>query len=480
MSKQLAISATMAVTFALSMAAQTFAGQTYTREEAIKVALENSSEVKSAEEDLVKTNAKVDEGYGSAYPSIDLSATVTRIFGLDDVKKSSDLTDAAKQMAMGSVPDADGVNHPMANAYDQQVIGPALDGLLYGMKSQGYRWQSSVGITATQVLYAGGKVGTAIEIAKVAKTTSEIALDDAKSKVRYSVDEAFDNVIILDSSVVITEESIALLQTAVDLATQSYQSGLGKELDVVRAQLELDNLKSTLEDLKKKQVLARNAILNTMGMPYDADVKFVGDFRNPENFTMPDTAMANVLKRRKEIAQLKAAEEINSKLVDIQEGDYKPTVALVAGIQYKNNQNEFYKWDAPDWDENINKYIALNVSINLFNGKKTVSGVAQAKSDLRSIQLQRETAERGFRLQIESCVSALENATQQIEMKKRSLELSQKNYDLTEAAYKVGRETQINYLTANNSLRQAKLAYTQAIKEWNTAYNALLQATGEY
>lgn len=476
MSRQLAISATLAATFALGMAAQTFAGQTYTREEAINVALENSSDVKSAEESLKKTNAQVDEGYGNAYPSIDLSATVTRIFGLDDVKKSTVLSDAAGLMAMGQ--DANG--HPLANAFDTQVIAPAMDGLIYGMSRQGYRWQSSVGLTATQVLYAGGKVGTGIEIAKTAKLNSEIALENAKSNVRFSVEEAFDNVIILDSSVVITEESIALLETAVELATQSYKSGLGTELDMVRAQLELDNLKSTLEDLKKKQVLARNAILNTMGLPYDAEVKFVGDFRSPENASMPDTAMANVLKRRKEIAQLKAAEEINNKLVDIQKGDYKPTVALQAGIKYSNNQNEFYKWDAPDWDENINKYVALSVTMNLFNGNKTRSGVAQAKSDLRSIQLQRETAERGFRLQVESCVSNLENATQQIEMKKRSLELSQKNYDLTEAAYKVGRETQINYLTANNSLRQAKLAYTQAIKEWNTAYNALLQATGEY
>lgn len=451
---------------ALSMALPAMAGQTYTREEAVKIAMEKSSDIKAAEEDLIKTNAQVDEGYGNAYPSIDFSATVTRIFGLDDVKKSTDLTNAAKQMN--------------ADAFSQNVMAPAVDGLITGMKSQGYRWQSSVGLTATQVLYAGGKVGTGIEIAKTSKLNSEIALENAKNNVRYSVEEAFDDVIILDSSVVITEESISLLQTAVDLATQSYQSGLGKELDVVRAQLELDNLKSTLEDLKKKQVLARNKILNIMGLPFDAEVKFVGDFRNPENAVMPDTAMANVLQRRKEIAQLKVAEEINAKLVDVQEGDYKPTVALVAGITYKNNQNEFYKWDAPDWDDNINKYIALNVSMNLFNGKKTVSGVAQAKSDLRAIQLKRETAERGFRLQIESCVSTLENATKQIEMKKRSLELSQKNFDLTEAAYKVGRETQINYLTANNSLRQAKLAYTQAIKEWNTAYNALLQATGEY
>jgi len=478
MSKHFAITVPMAVTIALSMAAQTFAGQTFTREQALEIALKRAPSVKSAEEDLVKTNAQVDEGYGNAYPSIDLSATVTRIFGLDDVKKGSDLTDAAKGMAGAT--DEDGNSLGLANKYDTDVIGPAMDNLIYGMKSQGYRWQSSVGITATQVLYAGGKVGTGISIAKTAKLNSEIALEKAKNDIRYDINEAFDNVIILDSSVVFTEESISLLQTAVDLATQSYQSGLGTELDMVRAQLEMDNVKSTLEDLKKKQILARNKILNLLGMPYDADVKFVGEFRSPENFVMPDTSIENVLKRRKEIAQLKAAEEIKSKLVEIEEGDYKPTVVLIAGIKYTNNKNEFYNWDAPDWDENINKYIALNLTMNLFKGNQTKSSVAQAKSDLRSIQHQRETVELGFHLQVEACVSTLETATQQIEIKKRSLNLAQRNLELTEAAYKLGRDTQVNYLAANNSLRKAQLEYTTAIKDWNNAYNALLQATGEY
>ena len=61
----------------------------YTRDEAIKTAMENSSDIKSAEEDLVSANSQVDAGYGNAYPSIDLNATVTRIFGLDDVKKNN-------------------------------------------------------------------------------------------------------------------------------------------------------------------------------------------------------------------------------------------------------------------------------------------------------------------------------------------------------------------------------------------------------
>ena len=461
---------------ALTVVLPSWAGKTYTREEALNIALEKSSDVKSAEEDLKSANSQVTAGYGNAYPSIDLNATVTRIFGLDDVKQSSDLTDAATQMAQGK--DAEG--HPMANAYDQQVIGPAVDGLLYGMKSQGYRWQSSVGITATQVLYAEGKVGVGIEIAKAYKRINEVNLENKKAQVRYDVNNAFDQLIYLDSAIKILYASKDLLQENLNFVDQSLKSGLATELDLIRVQLSMDQLTSSIASTEKKRVLARNALLNTMGLEWETDVQFQGDLRDPaEGYSFPDTAMANVKKRRKELVMLEETEHMKNLNVEIEQGGYKPTIVLLGGLKYANNKNKITEWDAPKWDK-LNKYVALNVSMNLFNGMKTREGVAQAKSSLRSTQIQKETAERGFRMQIESCVNTLEDANAQIEIAKRQIDLAQKNYDLTNEAYKLGRETQLNLLSAENSLRTAKLDYMSAIVEWNKAYNALLQATGEY
>ena len=461
---------------ALTVALPSWAGKTYTREEALNIALEKSSDVKSAEEDLKSANSQVTAGYGNAYPSIDLNATVTRIFGLDDVKQSTDLTDAATQMAQGK--DAEG--HPMANAYDQQVIGPAVDGLLYGMKSQGYRWQSSVGITATQVLYAEGKVGVGIEIAKAYKRINEVNLENKKAQVRYDVNNAFDQLIYLDSAIKILYASKDLLQENLNFVEQSKNSGLATELDLIRVQLSMDQLSSNIASTEKKRILARNALLNTMGLEWETDVNFQGDLRDPaEGYSFPDTAMANVKKRRKELVMLEETEHMKNLNVEIEQGGYKPTVVLLGGLKYANNKNKITEWDAPKWDK-LNKYVALNVSMNLFNGMKTREGVAQAKSSLRSTQIQKETAERGFRMQIESCVNTLDDANSQIEIAKRQIDLAQKNYDLTNEAYKLGRETQLNLLSAENSLRTAKLDYMSAIVEWNKAYNALLQATGEY
>ena len=459
---------------AIGLVAPTWAGTVYTREEAVKIALEKSTEVQSAQEDLVSTTSKVQGGYGAAYPSIDLNAKMTRIFGLDDVEKQSPMMDGFDKIQKG-YPD-----EPAPSRYDYAVAN-GLDGLVNQMAKQGYRWQTSVGLTATQVLYSGGKVGTGIEIAKSAKHVSEIALDNKKAEVRYNVEKAFNQLIFMDSSIVILEESIKLTQSYVDLAVNNQKSGLGTELDVIRAQLQLDELKSTLEKTNKTRVVARNNLLLTMGLPFEADVQFQGTLRSPEeSLPLPDTSMANVKKRRKELAQLEESEKIQSKLIDIEKGDYHPMVVLVGGLSYGNNQNSIKDWDAPDWDKNINKYIALSATMNLFNGMQTREKVTQAKSSLRSTQIQKESAERGFRLQIESCVNDLNDAEQQLGIKKRSVELAQKNQELTEASYTLGKETQLNLLEATMKLRNAKLNYMEAVLNWNNAYNALLQATGEY
>ncbi|SHK92198.1 outer membrane factor, OMF family [Fibrobacter sp. UWOV1] len=460
---------------ALSLAAPQWAGATtYTRDEAVKIALEKSSDVKTAEEEVISANSQVDAGYGNALPSIDLDATVTRIFGLDDVNNKKPIFNALNQTQSqlndGSEP----------SAYDYVNAG-AIDGLIYGMSQQGYRWQSSVGLTATQILYAQGKVGTGIEIAKAYRHVKEVNLENTKANVRYDVENAFDQLIFLDSSIVILYQSKDMLQENLDFVEQALKSGMATELDLIRIQLKMDQLNSQINSTEKKRVLARNALLNTMGLEWDSEVKFQGDLRDPlQGYTYPDTSMANVKKRRKELVMLEASEEMLQKNVSIEEGGYKPTLVLVGGLKYTNNKNHFYQWDAPDWDENINKYIALNLKLNLFNGMKTKEAVVQAKSDLRSTQIKKETAERGFRMQIESCANTLEDANSQLEIAKRQIDLAQKNYDLTNDSYKLGRETQLNLLTAENDLRTAKIGYMQAIVNWNQAYNALLQATGEY
>ena len=296
------------------------------------------------------------------------------------------------------------------------------------------------------------------------------------------MEKAFDQVIYLDSAVAIYEASIEQAKKHLDFVNQSFESGLVGELDRVRAELQVDELSSGLESTKKKQLLAKNALLNTMGLSWTADISFQGDLRDPASFTatLPDTSMAGIRKRRKELILLDASEEMRELNVKIEEGDYKPMVVLGGSISYAHGGNEWNDWKAPDWDENISKKVYLSVTMNLFNGMQTKENITMAKTDLRKAQIQKESAERGIRLEVESAVNSYEDAQKQITIRTRQVELAKRNLELTEAAYGVGKSPQLDLLDANLSLRNAKLDYMSAVVDWNTAYNALLKATGEY
>lgn len=451
----------------LLMAIPSWSSQIYTREEAIQIALEKSADIQEAEQSLKSATAQVDQAYGNAYPSIDLSMQYARTFGVPDVKNSTSVS---------------GMLDNTADMNDQILAG-TLDGLMYGLNAmKGFRWGTQVGLSANQILYAQGKVTTGTKIAKVYRRLSEVTLEQVKVQVRFSVEKSFDQMIHLDSSVIIYEASIEQAKKHLEFVNQGFASGLVGELDQVRAELQVDELTSGLESTKKKQVLARNALLNTMGLSWAADVLFKGDLRDPAAFSavMPDTSMAGVRKRRKELALLDAAQEMRDLNVKIEEGDYKPTVVVGGSIAYAHGGNRWNDWKAPDWEGNISKKVYLSVTMNLFNGMQTRENIAMAKADLRKAQIQQESAERGIRLEIESAMNSWEDAQKQILIRTRQVQLATRSLELTEAAYSVGKAPQLDMLDANISLRNAKLDYMSAVVDWNTAYNALLKATGEY
>lgn len=444
-----------------------WAAQVYTKDEAVRIALEKSSEVQAAEQKVQAAEAQVSQSYGVAYPQIDFSATYARTFGVSDVRKSNAISEMLDETATAN----------------ERILAGTLDGISYGMNAMGgYRWGTQVGITATQILYAQGKVSAGTKIAKIYRRVNELSLENTKISIRYNVEQAFDQIIYLDSALQIIEASKAQLEEHIEYVRQAQASGLATELDVVRAEIQLDNLQSSLAKTQKDREVARNALLNTMGLPWNAEASFSGDLKDPtiEEFPLPDTSMAAVRSKRKELAQLNESEQMYQHNIDIAKGDYKPTLVLGGSITYQNGKNRVFKWDAPDWDDNISKQVYLNFSMNLFSGMQTRENVTMAKTDLRSTQIQKEAAERGIKLELESAMNTLNDALNQINIRKRQVDLATKNFELTEAAYKVGKDTQLNLLDATMELRSAKLDYMNSLLNWNSAYNTLLKATGEF
>ena len=71
---------------------------------------------------------------------------------------------------------------------------------------------------------------------------------------RYNVEVAFDELIYLDSAIVILQSTIDQLQENLDYVTQAVQSGLATELDLIRVQISMDELQTNLQKTQKNRI----------------------------------------------------------------------------------------------------------------------------------------------------------------------------------------------------------------------------------
>ena len=111
--------------FAVSLGSlPVWAASSYTREDAVRIALENAPDIKTAEESLKSAESQVTAAYGNAFPTVDLSATYARTFGVKDVEKSNSISKMLDDAA----------------TKNEKLLAGVLDNLSYGMSAMsGYR-----------------------------------------------------------------------------------------------------------------------------------------------------------------------------------------------------------------------------------------------------------------------------------------------------------------------------------------------------
>ena len=431
-------------------------GAEYTLEDCLRVAEEKNGDIRDYKEQISKVDAQVDEAYGNAMPSIDLSAQFTR-----------DWYDAAKT---GSVP---AFLDPSDPAFDASAAKAA--GYL-GSAMAPKPWQLTTGLTLTQILYAQGKVSTGVTIAKETKRMMEIQLDAKLRDLSRNVRQTFMQVLYLEEAVAVYDSAVAQAGRYRELAESMYEQGMSNELTALRARVSEEDLVAGRQKMQADLKLLRYSLLNTLGLDADTTARFVGSLEGDLPRVDLEEAVSNAMSNRQELKQLEQGKKIQEKLVDIQTANYKPTVVLGAAYTKTGGWDEF---SDIDFEMGTDKRIFLMASWNIFNGMQTKNKAAQARTEVRRMEISDETARRGIRLEIESLWNAYEEAVSRLPVRERQEELSKKALEIAEKTWAVGNSTQLVLLDAQLSWRNAKLDLLKARMDAQVAYRALEAAQGK-
>jgi outer membrane protein TolC len=185
---------------------------------------------------------------------------------VESARTQRDLAEAQiTQARAGAYPQVSGglvYNRTLASIFDNIQFGPEPEpgedeepnpfaALPFGQRNT---WTGSIQIA--QPLYSGGRVGTALAIARNVRAAADYQVEEAQADIALQVRQAYFQLVLAEEMVGIAREAFALADVTLRQVALFRQQGTASEFDVLRAQVERDNLEPGIVEAQNARRLA--------------------------------------------------------------------------------------------------------------------------------------------------------------------------------------------------------------------------------
>ncbi len=447
-----------ALVLALGVSAQTTEGATemtamrLTLQEAIDLALSENPTIKVADLEVERYDYVRKETLGNLYPSLSASGTYTYAVVKSEISKG---------LSFGA---------------DNTIAASAEVGLPLIMPSV---W-SSIKLTKIQM-------ENAVEQARA----SRIDMVNAVKKAYY-------NILLAEQSLAVLRSSEATVSKTVEDTRVQYEHGLASEYNLLTAEVQLSNLQPSIIQTANSIDVAKRLLKMYLSLPENIDIALVGsldDFRDA--ILNGGEELSTDISENSTLKQLDIQSELLQQNLKLTQTSRMPTLVAFGQFAYSGNDMERLNLGAmmgggaaggatggatgttPDagtaesvkksfyWQHPIS--VGLSLSVPIFSGFKNTNKVKQVRNQIRQLEIQREYLVKSTDVQVRSAINNLLTAREKMFANEKTVAQAQKAYDISNARYKAGAGTILELNSAELSLTQSKLNYSQAIYDYISA-----------
>jgi OMF family outer membrane factor len=434
----------------------------YTLESLVTEAIRNSKQVQGVQKEIEKTQYQVKEAIGSAFPKIKASANYS--YG-----------DPYSPFTSGGG-DTTGFGQKLIDAYKFDTtntftrIGPVITGVtlgqLTGMFDDFTKHNNlALSLSVEQPIFAQGKVGIGLKIAKSYQASLQYKLKGEEMNVKSGITKLFYSALLAKINVTIQKEAIKLAEETHRLAVIQQAVGKGSELDTLTSRLRLENAKIDVQKSESDLRLAYEAILMQTGIQDDISTFAVnGEFPDVAFSLTQEDAIAEVNEKNANIKLLESTQAVQDQMVELSKSDFYPLVfagGSFGKISQFNNVDEFELFS--DWK------VYAGVSMDLFTGFRRNQKLNQARVDNQKFVLSKKEAKDGLQLATKNAYAQVILSKDRLEATKSVLVLAEKGHSIAKKAYEVGSKTFLDVQNAEFELNRAKIASSAAKFAFHTA-----------
>jgi len=235
------------------------------------------------------------------------------------------------------------------------------------------------------------------------------------------------------------EDTLSRMEVTLRLTESLYKEGSGKvtKADYLDNEVMVESVRAMVAHLEKNEKMAQAALANTMGLPWNINVK-------PSAEEIPfqpyrgnlEELVGTSYEFSPDWEKLEAGLQAAEGAITAAKSEYYPKVALTGELH--GWWNDCFR-EGIATPQNRNGWIAgFMVELPLFNGFLTQNKVSEARARLKQLKETQILLREGLGLQIKDLVLGLDAAQKADQATSRAMKAAQDNRDLNTRAYENG------------------------------------------
>ena len=446
-----------------------------TLSQALSRALGESQEVRLARSQVALADAQVTAARAAALPQLNGALNYTRTF--DSPFRTGGITIPD---SLRFDPDPTASIEERLRYLEERVPSAGLGGIgsLFGNLPFGQQNAYVASLTGSQPLYSGGRVGAALRIANDYRATAQLGLVEATADIVLQIRNAYFRALLAQELETIAAAAVSQAQSFLEQERLRLSAGTASELDVLRADVALENLRPQLVSAANSRSLSTLDLKRLVDLPLEQPIVLTTPLAAPteSELSMQTIAAERLVAQRAAVLAGERQVAIREQQVRIARGGYLPSVDLRVNYGKQVFPSGVFDFGGQSWRTDFTATVA--VSVPIFSGFRTRAEVQQAQVTLEQEQLRLGQLRENVQLQYEQAVSERQRAAADLGARQRTVEQAQRVHDLTVLRYDQGLSTQLEVSEARLQLLQARTNLAQAISAFWLADAGVTRATG--
>ena len=413
--------------------------------ECVQMAIDRNINVQSIRIDREKSGHKVSETRAALLPKININGNFT-----DNIEK-------AVTLLPGEIVGRPGTSIPA---------------------EMGTQFNTSAALSINQVLYNKTAL-TALKLSKTMEDFSRLSIEKASEELAVEVSKLYYLSLTTTKQKKLVEENIARTKRLGDIIKILVDNGMGKEVDYQRISVNLENLRTHLNNTEATLEQQLNLIRYMLVIPIE------------ESITLTDTAEMSLLSQsfmlksdfsdHIDIQLLESQKEANQLNMKMVTAGYLPTLSFVGQVAYQGYREDFKNYFQSNTENKwySSSFIGISLSIPVFDSFEKRSKSRQAKLDYQKTVLRIDDTKENFNVNFRNALNNYQNHKINVERQKKNIELAEKVFQETALKYREGLSSMSDVLQDEMGLSSAQSAYLNALYNYKEAELKIMSLNGE-